>query len=81
MSNFSLDARLDTTDPLLIEFLGPPSAVVHKVAGKLVMTVTKPVQLKQLTVAFVGQGTKRLYYPFNCGLDGRGWQGWLVVYK
>jgi hypothetical protein len=57
MSNFSLDASLDTKDPYLIEFLGPPSAVVHKVTGKLVMTVTKPIQLKQLTVAFLGQGT------------------------
>ncbi|KAF9125985.1 hypothetical protein BGW39_007007 [Mortierella sp. 14UC] len=55
MSNFSLEASLDTPNPLLIEFLGPPSAVVHKIAGKLVMNVTKPIQLKQLTVAFVGQ--------------------------
>ncbi|KAF9899525.1 hypothetical protein EC991_008770 [Linnemannia zychae] len=55
MSSFSLEARLDTPDPFLIEFLGPPSAVVHKIAGKLTMNVTKPIQLKQLTVAFVGQ--------------------------
>ncbi|KAF8934845.1 hypothetical protein BGZ47_010192 [Haplosporangium gracile] len=55
MSNFSLDARLDTMDPFLIEFLGPPSAVVHKVTGKLVITVTKPIQLKQITVALLGQ--------------------------
>ncbi|KAF9097582.1 hypothetical protein BGX29_008038 [Mortierella sp. GBA35] len=55
MSNFTLEARLDTKDPFVLEFLGPPSAVVHKITGKLVMNVTKPIQLKQLTVAFLGQ--------------------------
>jgi hypothetical protein len=59
MSSFSLEARLDTPNPFLIEFLGPPSAVVHKIAGKLVMNVAKPIQLKQLTVAFIGQGKRR----------------------
>ncbi|KAG0273618.1 hypothetical protein BGZ95_010581 [Linnemannia exigua] len=75
MSNFSLDARLDTPNPFLIEFLGPPSAVVHKIAGKLIMTVTKPIQLKQLSVAFVGQATTD---PTTLTLTSISWEHLLV---
>ncbi|KAG0373607.1 hypothetical protein BGX24_011470 [Mortierella sp. AD032] len=75
MSNFTLDARLDTPNPFLIEFLGPPSAVVHKIAGKLVMTVTKSIQLKQLSVAFVGQATTD---PTTLNLTSISWEHFLV---
>ncbi|KAG0286460.1 hypothetical protein BGZ98_005093 [Dissophora globulifera] len=53
--SFSLNASLDTREPLLIEFLGPPSSVTHSITGVLQLHVEKPVQLRQLSVAFVGQ--------------------------
>ncbi|KAI1314643.1 hypothetical protein EDD11_001895 [Mortierella claussenii] len=55
--SFTIETILDTKEPYTIEFLGPPSATVqHDISGTLHLHVQKAVQLKQLSVAFVGEG-------------------------
>ncbi|KAF9082235.1 hypothetical protein BGX23_012659 [Mortierella sp. AD031] len=54
--SFTVLASLDTKEPNVIELLGPPSAtVVHQISGTLRLQVQKPVQLKQLSITFVGE--------------------------
>ncbi|KAF9916930.1 hypothetical protein BX616_002415 [Lobosporangium transversale] len=53
--SFTIEAVLDTKEPNVIEFLGPPSTVIqHEITGTLRLSVQKAIQLKQLLVAFVG---------------------------
>ncbi|KAG0266545.1 hypothetical protein BGZ95_003035 [Linnemannia exigua] len=54
--SFTVQTSLDTKEPNVIELLGPPSAtVVHQISGTLRLQVQKAVQLKQLSVTFVGE--------------------------
>ncbi|KAK3842995.1 MAG: hypothetical protein J3R72DRAFT_124324 [Linnemannia gamsii] len=54
--SFTVQSSLDTKVPNIIELLGPPSAtVVHQISGTLRLQVQKAVQLKQLSVTFVGE--------------------------
>ncbi|KAF9112131.1 hypothetical protein BGX27_003944 [Mortierella sp. AM989] len=55
-NQFSLEATLDTREPFVIDFLGPPSGVTHSITGTLTLHVQKPVQLKQISAIFIGQG-------------------------
>ena len=55
--SFTVQTSLDTKVPNVIELLGPPSAtVVHQISGSLRLQVQKALQLKQLSVTFVGEG-------------------------
>ncbi|KAK5828813.1 hypothetical protein F5H01DRAFT_10240 [Linnemannia elongata] len=54
--SFTVQTSLDTKVPNVIELLGPPSAtVVHQISGSLRLQVQKAIQLKQLSVTFVGE--------------------------
>ncbi|KAF9125503.1 hypothetical protein BGW39_007349 [Mortierella sp. 14UC] len=54
--SFTVQTSLDTKVPNVIELLGPPSpTVVHQISGTLRLQVQKAVQLKQLSVTFVGE--------------------------
>ncbi|KAF9912912.1 hypothetical protein EC991_007525 [Linnemannia zychae] len=54
--SFTVQSCLDTKVPNVIELLGPPSAtVVHQISGTLRLQVQKAVQLKQLSVTFLGE--------------------------
>ncbi|KAF9428517.1 hypothetical protein BGZ94_002098 [Podila epigama] len=56
MNAFNVETTLDTKEPFTLELLGPPSSTVHhRLTGTVHLHVTKPVQLKQLSVAFVGE--------------------------
>lgn len=57
MRTFITEVSLDTKSRHEIELLGPAnSAVQHQINGKLHLVVLKPVQLKQLSVTFMGAG-------------------------
>ncbi|KAF9346610.1 hypothetical protein BGX26_001872 [Mortierella sp. AD094] len=58
MNQFTLEATLDTREPYTIDLLGPPSGVTYNISGTLKMNVLKAVQLKQLSVGFLGQVAK-----------------------
>ncbi|KAG0329226.1 hypothetical protein BG004_002374 [Podila humilis] len=61
-ASFTFETVLDTKDPLAIQLLGAPSASVkHQVSGTLHLHVHKAVQLKQLSVSFVGEA----YLTYN----------------
>ncbi|KAF9927524.1 hypothetical protein FBU30_003116 [Linnemannia zychae] len=54
--SFTVETSLDTKTPNVIELLGPPSAsVIHQISGTLRLHVQKAVQLKQLSVTFLGE--------------------------
>ncbi|KAG0252391.1 hypothetical protein BG011_007008 [Mortierella polycephala] len=56
MNSFTLEATLDTKEANTIEFLGLPSTTVqHQISGTLRLHVQKAVQLKELSVAFIGE--------------------------
>ncbi|KAF9177926.1 hypothetical protein BGZ51_008279 [Haplosporangium sp. Z 767] len=56
MNTFTLEATLDTKEANTIEFLGFPSTTVqHQISGTLRLHVQKAVQLKELSVAFIGE--------------------------
>lgn len=57
MSAFTFETVLDTKNPFSLELLGAPSATVrHQLTGTLHLHVQKPIQFKQISVAFVGEG-------------------------
>ncbi|KAF9416381.1 hypothetical protein BGZ76_004674 [Entomortierella beljakovae] len=62
MNQFTLTAVLDTPEPYTIEFLGAPSGVTHNVTGTMTLHTQKTLQLKQLSIAFIGQVKSE---PFN----------------
>ncbi|CAO3573152.1 unnamed protein product [Mortierella alpina] len=58
MNHFTVDAVLDTKEPFVIELLGPANpSVRHQISGTLHLNVQKAVQLKQLSVSFVGEAS------------------------
>ncbi|KAG0100251.1 hypothetical protein BGZ93_003120 [Podila epicladia] len=62
MSTFTFETVLDTKEPFSLELLGAPSASIsHQLSGALHLHVHKPVQLKQLSVAFIGEA----YLTYN----------------
>ncbi|KAG0054877.1 hypothetical protein BGZ83_010215 [Gryganskiella cystojenkinii] len=54
--NFTIEATLDSREPFTIDLLGTPSAVMRELTGKIRLVVQKPMQLKQITASFIGQG-------------------------
>ncbi|GJJ70820.1 hypothetical protein EMPS_03170 [Entomortierella parvispora] len=58
MSSFIIETALDSSSPHEIHFIGPANGEVkQQVTGKVNLVVFKPVQLKQLSVAFLGEVT------------------------
>jgi len=56
--SYTVQTTLDTKVPNVIELLGPPSAtVIHQISGTLRLQVQKAIQLKQLSITFVGEGS------------------------
>ncbi|KAF8977048.1 hypothetical protein BGZ46_007704 [Entomortierella lignicola] len=55
MNQFSLEVTLDTREPFAVDFLGPPSGVTYNISGTLKLQTQKTLQLKQLSVTFLGQ--------------------------
>ncbi|KAG0196825.1 hypothetical protein BGX28_009702 [Mortierella sp. GBA30] len=57
--HFAVESVLDTHESNIINLLGSASGIIHKVSGTIHLHVQKTVQLKQLTVAFVGEACVR----------------------
>jgi len=58
MSAFIIETALNTKIPHEIHLVGPANETVkQEVSGKVNLVVFKPLQLKQLSVTFLAEGT------------------------